>query len=179
MTFSNNNNQVEKINRSLVHSLITPSLSLLYPLSLSLISSLPKTYLYSLSLESKLMEVTKSKFWQWKGKENIWGHIFCCHNVYMANIRFITPHGRVKLLKTLSLNGEIQIYDLVIDHQLVELYLLCHREQLYKVWAAPFSGKAFAILLTLMFTTKAGRYHFNVFGMTQICYGDLDKGFYP
>ena len=36
--------------------------------------------------------------------------------------------------------GVILIYHPVIDNQLVELYLICHRVPLYKVWAAPVWG---------------------------------------
>ena len=46
--------------------------------------------------------------------------------------------GEVELPMDLAMNGAILIYHQVVDNQLVELYLLCHGEPLYKVFAAPF-----------------------------------------
>ena len=72
--------------------------------------------------------------------------------------------------KTMALNRAILIYRPVIDNQLIELYLLCHRELLYKVLVAPVWG--YCITLTLPFLcqshdrARAGTI-FKVFGMTR------------
>ena len=66
----------------------------------------------------------------------------------------------VELPMDLAMNGAILIYHQVVDNQLVELYLLCHGEPLYKVFAAPFLTQALPLPLNFLCLPqdKAGKY---------------------
>ena len=92
-------------------------------------------------------------------KNSIVHHVFLIHTISSVIDKFLAltfsflfhskvglyylelpRNGEVERPRTMALNGAILIYHPVIDNPLVELYLLCHRETLYKVCAAPVLG---------------------------------------
>ena len=75
-----------------------------------------------------------------------------------SNLPCITSHGwgRLNDLGLWLSNGAISIYHTVIDNQLVELYLLCHREPLYKGEMRLFRAKAFPLLLPFICLSHDG-----------------------